>query len=343
MSQIPFVNQLGDALEMATAHAPAPRRRLPGRRGWLVVALAVLVLGGIAAAETLRSSTNLAAGRISCISGTSNANAKVFSYDIEANGRTPQQACSPVMRRPAGRLVACDSARYGVVVYEASGRPGQCGRLGIRVLPATYAAADAHVHRLIFALARLYRAQNCIAPATLAREVDATLARLGFPGWRAALQLSPARSSTGPCGQFPATGSSASDPAASLDNQHDIVMINNGAARSMDSVTGTVGYRLIVASGRRCYTLASIQRYVRRALAAAHSPIEFASTAEQAGTQAMLGRQRYYDEGCAIVVGVGTAADGRTIQVQLQDRSSSPASASGNVPPSAYQPVLRSP
>jgi len=285
------------------------------------VALAALALGGVALAEGLQGSTKLAARYISCISGTSVATAKVDTYDIEANGRTPQQACSPVMPWPADKLVACDSARFGVTVFEASGRSGQCQSLGMSVLPASYAAANEHVHELILALDRLNRARGCIPPAALARQVDAVLAHLGFTGWRAQIQAGQAPFSGGPCGQFPPSGKAVSDPSGSLDSQHDVVMIDRGPSRSMSAVAGTIGYRLLVASGRRCYTLASIQAYARRALAAHGVPALFAVNREDIGEEYGVGRQARYDRGCAIIINVGVAPNGRTVDVLINQRS----------------------
>jgi hypothetical protein len=56
--------------------------------------------------------------------------------------------------------------------------------------------------------------------------------------------------------------------------------------------------------------------------AAGHAvPVKFAVTKEQAGARAELGRQRYYDQGCTIVASFGTAADGRTFLVLLQNNA----------------------
>ncbi len=83
MSEIPFVQALGDALERAitadaartgvTRSARRPRwMRFPRVRGRLLVGLAALAFGGAALANSLQSSTRLAAGTVDCGYSTSN-------------------------------------------------------------------------------------------------------------------------------------------------------------------------------------------------------------------------------------------------------------------------------
>src|SRR5436305_9281131 len=99
MSEIPFVDALGDSLEAAFAAAPSPSRRLrlprSGRgRLRLLVAVLALALAGFAGARALLSTTELATNSIACYSGTSDdANMAAISAD----GQPPLQACGAVL------------------------------------------------------------------------------------------------------------------------------------------------------------------------------------------------------------------------------------------------------
>jgi hypothetical protein len=268
------------------------------------------------------------------------------AYDVPQNGETPVAACSPVIDVPAAKLVACANQRAGVIVYESDGSANQCESLHLSPLPVGYATANARVHALDIALARAYDRHSCTKPPELAREADAALRRLGFTGWRAQIDTRDAarQSFAGPCGEYPSSGNAISDSAAALNAADHTIMIEIGASRAIQQLVDRTQMRTLEASGKRCYTLASIQQMVRSVLdTAAHRlvPVKLASTQERPYTTAMLGRQRFYDQGCAIVVGFGTAIDGRTFLVQLADRYSPPSSPSGDVPHSAYRPVLK--
>jgi hypothetical protein len=337
MSEIRYVNELGDALERAIVPALArPRLRLPRRPWRLVAVLVVLALGGEAtAAALLDDSTQLAATSISCLAGTDNsANG---SYDIQTAGRTPAQACAAVLDRPADTLVTCVGARAGVVVFESDGSANQCGSLGMSGLPATYAAADAHVHELVLGLARLYGSQDCIAPPRLVREVDALLGRLHFVGWHAQVETGPTVSAAGPCGQFPGTGSSMSDPAAAIDSHayplgaHDLVMIETGPARPALAALSTLIPELDSDSASRCFAVSSLQAFVTARVAARGLRVAFTTSRLPAGTTIGDARGPRYEAGCAIVGNVAAAPDGRSIAVALADRSG-PAPSTGASP-----------
>ncbi len=101
----------------------------------------------------------------------------------------------------------------------------------------------------------------------------------------------------------------------------------------------------LTASGRRCYTLAGVQRLVRDILDKAAGrtvPVRFAVTREASGDVAELGRQHYYDHGCTIVVSLGTAPDGQTFLVEMENNTGAqaPDNGHGPIPGSAYQPTL---
>lgn len=248
MSEVPFVNALGEAIEAAAeaqihaerAAARRPRRRrrlqLPRGRARLIVVLAVLAVGGAAAAETLQSSTALVAGAIACYESTGTDSSAY--YNVPPNGRTPQAACAhtfltsgpAALAAPGVRLVACTSPHGYVAVFQASGSSDQCHALGMSPTQAApYAAGAARVDRLLAELKSLSNRRACVTPHEFVDEVQGILARLGWTGWRAAIQTR--LSAGGPCGSFEATGSSASDPAASLDGQTHTVWVVAGPAR----------------------------------------------------------------------------------------------------------------
>jgi len=346
MSQIRFVSQLGDALDLALAtDRPArklPRLRLPRGRARLVAVLAVLALtGGIATAATLlsESSTTLAAQGLSCIGK------RVDAYNVHEGTLTPQQACSQQLSVPASKLIACASSKTGVVVYISDQQADQCQAEHDAVLPVNYAAGSARVNALELALGHAYSQSDCVAPAALVRADNAVLKRLGFTGWHA--EIGPhfgGALSAGPCGIYPGSGAAASDPAAALDASNHTVLVETGPSQSLLQLIAKTANRLFEAAGGRCYTLASVQQEVHQVLntAAGHSvPVRFASTQEPPRLTAMKGRQHFYNEGCAIIANFGTAPDGALL-VQLEDRNSPPASSSDTPPDSAYQPVLKS-
>src|SRR4029077_11686267 len=203
MSDIPYVNQLGDAIEAAIACEPeSARRRLPrigiprGRRGASIV-LAALAIGGAAAAlaQTLQNSTALVAGGVACYAGTGTG-ASAY-YNVEADGRSPQAACVRVFRtdgpaalaRPGVKFVACADPHGYVAVFRATGAAAQCRSERMSPLQTrSYAVAQSRVDRLVRALAVMGASRPCIPPAVLVGDVQRELHRLGWSGWHAQLQ-----------------------------------------------------------------------------------------------------------------------------------------------------------
>ncbi len=349
MSQIPYVNQLGNALEAAisadagraeTAGRRAhPRIRVPRGRGRLIVVFAVLALTGGAWAATQQSSVSLVADGIACYGGSGTGASAYF--DVEANGRSPQAACAAVFRadgpsalRSPQKLVACAGTHF-VAVFERTRSGGQCRRLDMAPLQsARYAAGERTLDALVSALSKLGAGRNCVPVGILTAEVEGVLRRLGWTGWRARLQAVPR--SAGRCGLFEGTGSSFSDPTASIDSQRHIVWIVNGPLPSLLALTGPLDFRLLRASGRRCYTPAGARALARDALTPAHVKVAFAVTSEPAGG-GWAYAQSAYSRGCAIVVSIAAAAAGRTVDVWINSKSA-PRIATGEAPsPGAYR------
>ncbi len=353
----------GDPTHQATQPL-RPRQRRWGttvRHGRLLAVAAVLTVGGgVAAAAILdQGTTTLVAHGLSCISGTNN-NAAVDAYDVPQNGDSPTAACAPVIGVPATSLVACAKPDAGVIVYEAdSDSASQCRSLGLASLPTDYTAAITQIHALEQALTADYNKSDCTPPNQLAQDANADLQRLGFIGWRAAIDTSSAVGAefAGPCGEFPAAGASISTATAALEASNHTVMIEIGAPRSILQLAESTTEPIINASGDQCYTLAGAQQLVRDMLNKAAGrtvPVKFAVTREAANTTAMGGlggdgRQTYYDQGCTIVASLGTAPDGQTFMVLLQNSDGSPADNTGSsahplspwgAPASAFQSDL---
>ena len=270
MSDIPYVNQLGDAIEAAIAREqPARRRQLPrigglrGRRGAAVM-LAVLAIGGAAAAlaHTLQNSTALVTGGIACYPGTG-TDASAY-YNVEADGRSPQAACARVFRtdgpvalgQPGVKLVACADPHGFVAVFRASGAADQCRSERMSPLHARpYAAAQARVDRLVAALTVIGASRPCIPPATLVGDVQHALDRLGWSGWHAQIRHNLGE---GGCGLYEGTGSSFSDPTASLDAAHHVVWVVPGPIPAADQADRPG--RPQAATGQRPHLLHAGQR-----------------------------------------------------------------------------------
>jgi RNA polymerase sigma-70 factor, ECF subfamily len=145
VSEIPFVNRLGDAIQaaitnprVAARHRFGPRRRL----GLLAVA-ALLLGGGAAAARILGTPEELATSSIACqLEGSSTG-------IVWAGDRSPLEVCAQEYRaagKPVPPLVACVDGR-SVVVLPGRG-PEACGRRGLAPLPPEYAPARAKVAKL---------------------------------------------------------------------------------------------------------------------------------------------------------------------------------------------------
>jgi hypothetical protein len=208
MSEIEFVNRLGDAFDSTLAKSTAGGRgRARGRRRILIAAVigGLLLAAGLAAAQILSdNATELAANGVGCYDQPKlSANVAVLS---PRSGQSPAQACATVYRqqgRDVPSWVAC-AGPHAVLVFPGRD-PGLCQRLGLAVLPTAYGAGRDRVASLDRAVRSLEARSGCIEPRQLAVEVQALLARLRWTGWRPWLRLD---LGGGPCGAVtgPQTG-----------------------------------------------------------------------------------------------------------------------------------------
>lgn len=302
MSEIPFVNQLGNALESAIAAPQPARRRLfgsPRRIG--VLALAVLLVGatGVTVARMLADADEVASGTVACYD-ESNLSGNVTVLGTITG--SPTAACAKVWdgggTPPA--LVACTRGT-GVAVIPGSG-PKACDRAGLAPLPVGYDKAQAKVARLHGQIAALEARADCIPPRRLARQAQALLARSGWTGWRAVVTSNGA----GPCGHILTHGGSSelTLSGALVGDTHEL-RVDQGPPRSLDrQLYGehSLSVQLMDASGKQCYTVAGLQDLARRTLAATGRPVGFKLGRMPANTGIFGGRGDRYAEGCAIAV-----------------------------------------
>jgi len=313
MTEIPFIDRLGDAIDAAIAE-PLPRRVFsPRRRAVFVIAVAVLSLGAaaIAIAHVLSSPDELATRGIACYAAADLSS----NVTVVANDGAPVAACADAFRRmgqPVPPLVACTNGSSVAVVPGSD--TSACARLGLEPLPAGYAASQAKVARLAQAVLTLEAAQDCVVPAALARRVQRVLDAQGWIAWRAEVQ-SPL---TGPCGtvsSLDGRGQRRIDGA--LDASRKVVRVSGAPARSTIALLyGRSGLApsLEDESGTRCFTVAGLTELVQsRASSAGRSAgVELARPLPSTVTFADA-RQGRYRAGCAVLTDVHAASDGRSI------------------------------
>ena len=305
MSEIPFVNRLGDAIQaaitnprVAARHRVGPRRRL----GLLAIA-ALLLGGGAAAARILGTPEELAPSSIACqLDGSTGI--------VGAGDRSPLEVCAEEYHAagtPVPRLVACVDGR-SVVVLPGRG-PEACGRRGLAQLPPEYAPARAKVAKLERDILALEAARDCVAPEKLAAQVQRLLDRSGWRGWKTWLRpdVSP-----GPCGSVSGLGGGGDRSiSGSLDYDGHRVMIFGGPPRALDDLLYGRETRLAGAlmdeSGQRCYTLDELRDHVRRRVEATGRSVTFEIDQREPDGELLDARGQRYQAGCAIVVGVGPA------------------------------------
>jgi hypothetical protein len=308
MSQIPFVDRLGDAVERAAATRIAGRRgRLRRRAGIGALGLALAASGVAAASGVFSTPEQLAAGSVGCYE---QADLEGDVAVLAAGDQTPISTCARVLGTDEPR-VAC-AARGHVAVLP--GGPGACDAAGLAPLPAGYAPARLRVNTLARRVIALEAAADCIPPRELASRVQRLLDRSGWAGWRTQLRLDV---QDGPCGSVSGLGGDGRrtiEGALDPDARH--VMVFGGASRSTTELlygAGGLAPRLQDASGERCFTRAGLEAMARRLAGRALTFTTGVVNGEPTGAR---GRRRA--EGCAIVSDVYPAADGRGVVVAIE-------------------------
>ena len=301
MSEIPFVNKLGDAIDAATATPHPVRRRLPRRRLG-VLALAVLLLGasGVTVARIASDGETLATGSVGCYE---NADLSGDITVINTEGRSPIAVCTDAWSAangPAPPMLAC--VHGGVAVIPARG-VRSCADAGLEELPRGYQPAQRKVARLARDVGALEAAADCIPPRVLARRADALLERTGWTGWRTVTR----RGDGGPCGRILARGGTpALTVTSALLPDAAQLTVRGGPPASLDDMLfgeRSLAVALMDLSGERCHTLPELRAQARRVLAPTRRPLTFEVGRMPAAQGMEAPRGDLYAQGCAIAVG----------------------------------------
>lgn len=368
MSQIPFVNELGDALEAAIArqqHRDGFRFRR-SRRMIVFAALAIVVLGGggAVAATLLNAGQKLADGRVNCYFNTAPSPALHGRGNVGTGIVTGESAvalCSQAFRSdmhfgnvppgtlpPAHGFIACQAGNSTVNVYFSDGRPGQCERLGDRPLPATYPAATRQLKTLAAKLAQIQQHRGCESPRTMAHQVHQVLTSLGLEDWQVSLQptRTPANWNLGPAGTGGICGSLAQfswantpKASASLFSNHRVIYISLGPPENTATRIYQASGRLYQETYTRCYTPTSIRTLVRLAFAPTGLQVRFATASVQKGLRYEPASERLYQRGCVRFNSAYPSNDNRYADVLLLARNAPPLPTGRFYPPeTAFKP-----
>ena len=320
MSEIPYVNQLGDAFDEAIARrARAPRLRRLGRRRYLAVALAALTVagGGAAVAGMFTDPVEIGFGNVACFERAEPSGDVAIISDPT---RSPIELCAstlPSYGLEARDLIACQWPGHGVVVV-ARGDRGSCTRRGLAPVPPTYAHARRRAVRLQALATEFERGAGCLAPSEFARRLTVKLRSGGWPDWRAVV-----RGGRGPCGRVSVPNGSTlfGSIGSSVDAARRTIAIKGRAPIELEQIIYGVdspGVSLFDGSGERCFTLASLEQHVRRVLARAKAPIRFRHGSMPANQGIEQPRGARYAEGCAIFVGAHPAFRGERTEIVVE-------------------------
>ncbi|HEV7937465.1 MAG TPA: hypothetical protein VGP18_05515 [Solirubrobacteraceae bacterium] len=343
MSDIPFVNQLGDAIDTAVAR-PARRTawlsQLRSNRAAIVLVALVALSSGVALASGLLTSNSpieLATAGPMCFTSASLRDGSGPAN----NDLLPIPACTQTRRllgQPARPLVACVSDHppdgySGVAVFPGSGSDA-CEHAGLKPLPAGYLSALSRVATLEASLVKLDTV-GCVSPARLAARVQMLLNKGGWVSWHASLRTDPAG---GPCGSVMGFtgGSNTSFQGSIYAPDRQITVFAEpypSTLKLLHSPNGTES--LLPTTGRRCYNQTAIHQLVRRWLGASSRSVRYdvsverLTLAERARDEQAIGdqspasgglndgRQRQLAAGCAVIAGIDSAPDGYNLIVDV--------------------------
>src|SRR4051812_40097255 len=263
MSQIPFVNLLGDELERAAERARPSRQPRWGRRrlGLFAVAGALLVSGSAVAAGLLSGDAeHQATASVACYDGADSSfdrSVAVVPPEAGSVDASPVELCRRVLGL-AGQdvrpLVAC-GAEHGVAVVPGRDR-SDCARAGFGALAPRYASARERVAKLERRILAIEASADCIAPSDMVRRVQQVLERSGWTGWTARLRQDLGK---GPCASVSYLGGDGRRYISGLlDADSRQVPVSRSAPRSvvdlLYSADSSQLARLFEESGARCFT-----------------------------------------------------------------------------------------
>lgn len=330
MSEIPFVNLLGDELDGAIQRArPQPFQSLRRRRLVVFGVAGALLVTATAAATELFSSADetRAMTPVSCYTtpvGSAPAIADASPETNEIATLSPVELCRQNLARTAAaipaQLVACSGPANVAVIPGSSA--ADCRARGFGALTASYARAQDRTVRLERQILSIEASADCIAPVTLAERVQAALNRSGWQGWiarvmRRGLGDRPCATVSGLGGGGQRTFSGAYDPA-----RHEVFVTPTASRHLTDllfSKTGLAG-PLLTSTGARCYTVEDLRKHVNAVLESKgiNATLETKPYTFPAGSTLSDedGRMTRYQQGCAIAVDVVPGGDDHSVIVR---------------------------
>jgi hypothetical protein len=329
MSEIPYVNRLGDELERAAERATRQPARSQRRRrlGLFALAGALLVSGSALATGLLSGDVDIqAAAQVACYDGADPDFSGSVAVVPPAAGEalaSPVELCRRALAsdrwdRP---LVACGKEGSVAVIPGRNG--ADCRAAGFAPLDPAYARARARLAKLERHILAIEASSDCIPRGELVHRVQRLLDRKGWSGWTAETH----RLGEGPCGTVSGLGGDGRRYIAhGLDAIGRRVLVGRSAGRRITellySADRSVLAPLFTESGAKCFTLEGFRERVRqvfagKGLSATVTRIEMARGTSLDDED---GRWTRYKQGCVVLAGgaPGPDADSAVVEVFLR-------------------------
>jgi hypothetical protein len=322
MSEIPFVNQLGDELERAAKRAVAGAGRRRRRRLGLLAVAGALAISGSALAGGLLSgdAEEQAAADVACYDGGD----PDFEGSVALVPRppaSPQVSPEDVCRRAglAGPLVAC-ADENGVAVIPGRD-PSRCEAAGFAPLgPAYYGARD-RVARLERGIMAIEDSADCITPQELMRRVQRLLDSTGWTGWSTRLSR---MAGGGPCATISYIAGDGRRYISLLPGARPrtLRVVRSGPRRITEllySAERTLLGPLFAESGATCFTFDGLRERIGEVFAAkgVDASVRRIAFPRNAALDDEDGRWTRYLAGCAIVAAGGGGATPDSVVIDV--------------------------
>lgn len=328
MSEIPFVNRLGDELERAAERAhPSHQRQWRRRRLGLLAVGAALLVSGSALAGGLFSgeAEHQATASVACYDGADGdfqRSVAVVPPEAGSTDASPVELC----RRELGLagqdvrpLVACGTP--GSVAVIPGRGSSACADAGFAPLNPEYASARERVARLERKILAVEASADCIAPEDLVRRVQRLLDRSRWTGWTARLH---GGRGDGPCASVSGLGGDGRryiSGALDADNQQ-VFVFRSASRRVLDllhSADRSLLARLFNESGAQCFSFDGFVERVRQVFG--EHGIEVAVRRATVPRGTVLdnddGRWTRYKAGCAVLAGGEPGAERASVVIEI--------------------------
>ena len=327
MSDIPFVNLLGDELERAaerTRRRPAwslRRRRL----GLFAVAGALLVSGTALATGLLSGDVEQqATAAIACYDGADpdfSGSVAVVPPEAGSAPVSPVELCRHELGlggRAVPPLVACGDE--GTVAVIPGHGPSACTDAGFGPLDPAYRSARARVTRLEREIVAIEQSADCIPPDDLARRVQHLLDRSGWTGWTAEVRND---LGDGPCGTVSAIGGDGRRYiTGGMDADGRRIFVAHEAPRRVADLLYSADRSLLAAlfveSGAKCFTFDAFRKHVEEVFSSNGLDATVTQTSVPRGTALDDddGRWTRYKQGCTVLAGGSPGADRNSVEIE---------------------------